>query len=205
MKNKIKTIDEYCNRKPETFQKFVKDNPDPDKMILESKLKKTKEGLKLTGKKFQSVEELEAHYSPQILQNAIAILENYPNITYLVSSHVHDLKEYVFKDKTTIFVDGGHDYLRRGGSALGENGLGGYANKWMEFSLNEKVPFNYLKDRLLWGTRGKDGKQKLKYVLLKDCETEHLKAILTYSSPTGKSIKGTIYEKVIKNILKERI
>jgi hypothetical protein len=33
-------------------------------------------------------------------------------------------------------------------------------------------------ENIVWGTRGKDGKQPLKYVLLKDCDKEHLKAIL---------------------------
>jgi len=33
-------------------------------------------------------------------------------------------------------------------------------------------------DRYVWGTRGKNGYKKLKYVLLKNCDTEHLNAIL---------------------------
>ena len=31
---------------------------------------------------------------------------------------------------------------------------------------------------LIWGTRGKDGKQPVKQVQLKDCETDHLQNIL---------------------------
>lgn len=61
----------------------------------------------------------------------------------------------------------------------------------LQYSFLRRMPFEYLrkcelnsnstleecKQRMLWGTRGKSGKEPLKYVRLMDCETEHLKAI----------------------------
>jgi hypothetical protein len=54
-------------------------------------------------------------------------------------------------------------------------------------------------ENFIWGTRGKDGKSPLKYVLLKNCDTDHLQNIL-------KDVKHIQAEtkKVIEYILKNR-
>lgn len=54
-------------------------------------------------------------------------------------------------------------------------------------------------ENFIWGTFGKDGKSPLKYVLLKNCETDHLQNIL-------KNVKHVQPEtkKVIEYILKNR-
>ena len=144
-----------------------------------------------------------------LIQNAIKITENHPEEFFLVSAHRHDFKTYTFKDGSSISVDGGDSYIKRGGtpvkSILKSTGtgasyyLGGYATKWMEWCVDDKEPLYAIKEKLLWGTYGKDGKSPLKYVLLKNCETEHLEMILKQPK------LGKLYSKVILSILKDRL
>lgn len=138
-----------------------------------------------------------------IIQNAVQIVENWPDVFYLVSTHVHDFRTYVFRDKTEISVDGGtglDGYIRRVGDVLGENGSGGYATKWVDWSLDSAEPFDTIKERLLWGTYGKSSIQKtLTFKLIKDLELDHLKAIVK----TQKNI-SKIHLKVIKYWIKEK-
>lgn len=54
-------------------------------------------------------------------------------------------------------------------------------------------------ENFIWGTRGKDGKQPFKYILLKDAETSHLEAILDNCHHIG-----TDTVNVIEYILKSR-
>ena len=131
-----------------------------------------------------------------ILQNAILIMENNLEDDFLVSSHVHDFQEYIFKNGDTVYVDGGRDYIRRGGSVIQNNV--DYGKTWMEWCLTDDEPFYTIKSKLLWGTRGKDGKQPFKYVRLLNCDTNHLKMILKTQQISP------IYESVIKSILKDR-
>ena len=127
-----------------------------------------------------------------IIQNAIKIIES-KEPTYLVSAHRHDFVTYSFSDSCSISVDGGKDYLRRCGNFSDVGKL------YIEWSLTNKNTFKTICNRLLWGTRGKDGDEEFKYVLLKDCSKTHLRAILK----TQDQIKGTIYEKVIRFWLKK--
>jgi hypothetical protein len=46
-------------------------------------------------------------------------------------------------------------------------------NKWPDINSIEVKAENFI-----WGTNGVDGKQKTRYVLLKDCSLDHLKAII---------------------------
>ena len=153
-----------------------------------------------------------------IIQNAIKITENHPDEFFLVSTHVHDFKLYTFKNSHTVFVDGGNEYIRRGGTVLGASDFGetkgstvigkytGYGTDWVEWCLDDTEPFYTVKDRLLWGTRGKDGKQPLKYVRLATCDVDHLQAILDYKSAyDGTKLNlSDIYVKVIKSLITEK-
>lgn len=132
-----------------------------------------------------------------ILQNAVKIFEDRNNIKYLVSFHRHDYVSYTFKDGSNIFLDGG---CKNGGGGYyyrsnGDLNRKGKCRNWFILSTSK---FQTICNRLLWGTRGKNGDEELKCVLLKDCSKYHLKAILK----TQPQIKGTIYEKVIKYWLK---
>lgn len=132
-----------------------------------------------------------------IIQNAIKIVENYPEIFYLVSSHVHDFKTYTFKDNTYISVDGGRDYIKRIGD------FKKYATHYVDWSLDEKVPFVIIKDRLLWGTMGKSGNGPLIYKLIKDLELDHLKNIVREAKKRP-AMFPKIHLKVIKYWIKEK-
>ena len=141
-----------------------------------------------------------------IIQNAVKITENHPEEFFLVSAHRHDYNTYTFKNGNTISVDGGNEYIRRGGcnpipskhSKANEQFLNGYATDWIEWCIDSGEPFDVIKSKLLWGTRGKDGKSPLKYVLLCKCETEHLEAILKTQ------VLSPAYAKVIKSLIRER-
>ena len=47
-----------------------------------------------------------------------------------------------------------------------------------ELSVYSNDPHKLIREAFKWGTRGKDGKQPLTYVPLKDLTTEHIDAIL---------------------------
>ena len=100
----------------------------------------------------------------QIIQNAIQSPDN----TILISRHRHDYQSYT--DTITgaeYVVDGGHEYIRT--SAYDDQvSLAVYADD--DISIKA--------DKMVWGTRGKLGDEPLRYVFLKDCETEHLEKIL---------------------------
>jgi hypothetical protein len=128
-----------------------------------------------------------------IYQNSVKIISEIPPI-YLVSEHRHDFRAHYFSPTEYIAVDGNRDYLRRVGDFKYEG------TKWVEWSLDSESSIKELREKLLWKTRGVDGKGESRHVLLCECETSHLKAILA----TQPQIIETIYEKVIKSILKTR-
>lgn len=138
-----------------------------------------------------------------IIQNAIKIIDDPKEEKFIVSFSRHHFSQYRFADNTTIFTDGGLDYVRRGGSAFDDGVSGKCEGKWIDWCLTESSPFDLVKERLLWGTSGKDGTQPVKYVRLMNCETSHLKAILVYKFPNGSEIND-IYRKVICQILSDR-
>lgn len=82
---------------------------------------------------------------------------------HLVSRHRHD---FVSCSCGKSFVDGGLEYLRRN------------VDNFIETSIYSTDPLEVLQEGFEWGTRGKDGKQPLKYVKLKDISDRHLIKIL---------------------------
>lgn len=96
-----------------------------------------------------------------------------PDGTILESMHRHDYRTYVDANGKEYMVDGGLDYLRRNvhGDAPYE-----------ELSVYADAPHVEIREAFKWGTRGKDGRQPLKYVLLKNLTTEHIDAILETQS-----------------------
>lgn len=106
----------------------------------------------------------------KIIQNAVKITEE-DKETFLVSANRHDFVSYQFKDGSSFFIDGGKEYLRRGGTFLKDPRIENY-------SLDENHSFLVIKEKLLWGTRGKDGQGELTYKPIKDLDKDHLIAIL---------------------------
>lgn len=96
-----------------------------------------------------------------------------PDGTILESMHRHDYRTYVDANGKEYMVDGGLDYLRRNV----------YDDApYQELSVYSDAPHDVISETFKWGTRGKDGKQPLTYVLLKDLTTEHIEAILDTQS-----------------------
>ena len=81
----------------------------------------------------------------------------------VVSRHQHD---YVTCSCGATSVDGGLSYLKRSG------------DNCTETSLNDEDSFEKIRNNFEWGSRGVDGNEPLRYVKLKDMETNHIKAIL---------------------------
>ena len=96
-----------------------------------------------------------------------------PDGTILESMHRHDYRVYVDANGKEYMVDGGLDYLRR---IIHDDA------PYEELSVYADEPHAEIREAFKWGTRGKDGKQPLKYVPLKDLTTEHIEAILDTQS-----------------------
>lgn len=97
----------------------------------------------------------------KIIQNAMKT----PDGTIITSRSVHDYVEY-----QGYMVDGGGEYFRYGCPD-------GCNDKFEPLFLMESDSLEIKKNKLIWGTYGKDGKSSLKWVKLIDCETDHLRAI----------------------------
>jgi hypothetical protein len=87
----------------------------------------------------------------------------------LVSFHTHDYKTCSCENET--MVDGGLSYGRYGGKDL---------DKVKTNYVYDDEPFEKIREVVCRGGRGIDGKQPLKYVLLKDIDDEWLGAIIDY-------------------------
>lgn len=112
---------------------------------------------------------------PQLIQQAIFLKETG---VFLVSTHRHDCV-FATTPLGEWMLDAGKGYQRRSfpcdkqGNIFPE-----VMDAYEEYSLNTEYPVDYIRSRLLWGSRGKDGKQPLTYRPIKDLELGHLKAIL---------------------------
>ena len=96
-----------------------------------------------------------------------------PDGTILESMHRHDYRTYVDANGKEYMVDGGLDYLRRN---VHDDA------PYEELSVYDDALHVEIRNVFKWGTRGKDGKQPLTYVPLKDLTTEHIEAILDTQS-----------------------
>jgi hypothetical protein len=107
----------------------------------------------------------------RIIQNAVKITED-GLVTYLISSHVHHYNSYEFKDGAFYAVDGGREYIRRGfGGNLDDKNIENY-------NLDSSSSLEEISQKLLWGTRGKSGKDALTYVPINTLSQQHLKNII---------------------------
>ena len=117
-----------------------------------------------------------------IIQNAVKITEE-GKVTYLPSIHRHHYNQYKFKNGNTFAVDGGTDYFRRGfGKDFGKYSI------VEDYCLTDESTRYDIFDRLLWGSRGKSGKDAVKYLPFRELELSHLKAILAYNDKLAKKL-----------------
>ncbi|SRR6266403_668006 len=113
----------------------------------------------------------------KILQNAAYCLKC---DTYIISTHTHD---YITCYCGNIAVDGGSEYLKR---SIDEK------ESYDDFSLNtESIP-EEIRAKLLWGSRGKDGTEPLKFLPIGQRETDHLEAILKTQTQINELYKTAI-------------
>ena len=92
-----------------------------------------------------------------------------PDGTILESMHRHDYVTYIDANGKEYMVDGGLDYLRRN---IHDDA------PYEELSILSSDEHSVIREVFKWGTYGIDGKQKLKYVILKDMSWDHIEAIL---------------------------
>lgn len=87
----------------------------------------------------------------------------------LVSHSRHDYVKCSCENET--FVDGGLEYIRYGGKDLS-----------LVFSrpIYSDSSHETIRENLCRGSRGKDGKQPLLYIKLKDIDNQYLEAIIAY-------------------------
>lgn len=102
----------------------------------------------------------------QIVYNAIRT----PDGTELVSYTSHDYKTYLDTISTEMYmVDGGTDYLRRSA---------GHTVDYEELSVYADDDHVDIREVVVWGTYGKDGKQPLKFKRVSHMSTGHIEAVL---------------------------
>ena len=103
--------------------------------------------------------------SDKILCNRIKT----PDGTILESMNRHDYVTYIDANGKEYMVDGGLDYLRRN---VHDDA------PYTELSVSSSDEHSVIRESFIWGTYGIDGKQPLKYVILKDMSWDHIDAIL---------------------------
>jgi hypothetical protein len=90
-----------------------------------------------------------------------------PDGTVLESHHRHDYRDHLDANGKTYMVDGGTSYLRRS-----------VHDDQIELSLTDLSDISEIREKMTWGTYGKNGDQPRKEVRLKDLTNPHIEAIL---------------------------
>ena len=125
--------------------------------------------------------------------NLVANRIKTPDGTILQSFHRHDYKTYTDANGYSYMVDGGIDYLRRGGSGL-------VVAPAEEMSVYEDAPHDIIRTALAWGTLGKDGKGPREWRVIADLDTDHIQDILD----TQQHIRATV-RSIMQNELNYRL
>ena len=92
-----------------------------------------------------------------------------PDGTVLESTHRHDYKTYLDKNGKEYMVDGGLEYVRRN---VHDDA------PYEDLSVYITDGHDSVREVVKWGTYGINGDQPLTYILLKDMNTEHIRACL---------------------------
>lgn len=121
--------------------------------------------------------------SPRLLLNRIQT----PDGTVLTSRHIHDYQEYVDENGFTYMVDGGLIYSRRN---VHEDA------PYKELSVWSSDSFEKIRNSFEWGTRGKNGRDKMSYVVLKNLSSDHIIAILTTQTQVPVEIREIFHREL---------
>lgn len=108
----------------------------------------------------------------ELLHNALQT----PDGTIITSRHRHDYVVHKDANGKTYFIDGGLDYVR-----CSANGDEHHLSVWSDDD------HEVIRERAEWGTYGKNGDKELRWVAIKDMETDHLKAAIRYCYATKAS------------------
>lgn len=115
----------------------------------------------------------------------IANIWRTPTGEILQSKHRHDFVQ----DSAGNYIDGGLEgYTRRGGDILNEN--------WECLCVYSDDPHEMKRNAFMWGTRRKDGMQLLRWVVLKDLQTEHIEAIIETQTHIPEHIREMFVEEL---------
>lgn len=90
-----------------------------------------------------------------------------PDGTILESHFVHEAVYHTDKNGKKYMTDGGLDYIHR--IANGDE---------VDLSVYSTDSHDKIRENLTWGTYGKSGRAKFKWILLKNMETSHIEAVL---------------------------
>jgi hypothetical protein len=103
-----------------------------------------------------------------------------PDGTRICSCYRHDYATHKDANGETYSVDGGLTYLRRS------------VNKEpaKEASLYTDDPHEEIRKYFKWGTRGKGGRDPLKWVALCDLAIDHIEAILATQMQLSEALRG---------------
>ena len=115
---------------------------------------------------------------PQIVYNGIQT----PDGSIICSNHRHDFVTHKDANGTEYGVDGGTHYLRRMGPS-----------DYKEMSLYEYDPHDDIRNYFEWGTKGKDGTEEFRWVILKEMCDEHIEAVLDTQDQIPEWVR-TIFE-----------
>lgn len=110
-----------------------------------------------------------------------------PDGTELQTYSGHDYKEHLDKNGERYMIDGGpSEYGRMS------------VNKILPevIIVTTESPFEEIREWFSWGTRGKTGKDPLKYVKLKNLEYEHIKAIIETQNHISDEINGVFKKEI---------
>jgi len=107
--------------------------------------------------------------------------------------HRHDYRVYMDRNGLEYMVDGGLDYLRR---HVHDDA------PYEECSVYVDDPHNDVREAFKWGTRGKDGRQPLHYIALKNLTTDHIAAILDTQEHISDGIRRVFENELEYRMLK---
>lgn len=114
---------------------------------------------------WEEKQDLEAEKRPKFVLNRIKT----PDGTIISSYYTHDYVTHEDKNGKVYMVDGGLEYLRRN---VHDDA------PYEELSVTTDAPFEQIRESLHWGSRGKDGRQGLRFFPLCRMADDHLEAIL---------------------------
>lgn len=111
-----------------------------------------------------------------VVETIVKLLANRiitPDGTVLQSHNRHDFAYHIDSiTKEEYFTDGGTDYIRRSVNVVPAKDDDCYSNE----------PHEVIREKAKWGTYGKSGKEAIRYIAIKDLETEHIHNILMQTS-----------------------